>query len=1279
MTHSTKDGIVTGTTGDDVIKDGYVDHNGDEIDGGDAILPGEVGDDDIVVSGQGDDYIESGAGDDEVYAGAGDDTVHGGAGDDEIFGDSDGGYASGDGREVFQWDQAPNYGDEVDAAGFTQNTGSVDVTFEVYKVNDDAEVEYEDNAGNVSDIDTGGLGPVDPNSGLALEGDDKKDDAEVKLHFSDAVENVEFRINDIDFDSTVKIYAYDADGNKIDVNLTGGCGVKVDGHYVISQDANQAPTGDDNSVLVEIPGPVASIKIKHDVTGDDTSHIQLTDVYFDSLGGIGGGDPGDDTLFGGDGDDYIDGGDGDDVIYGDNGGAGGSATVRESFEWDQLSEGEIDSTATQDTGEVTVTYTRLNDTGDHESELGTDELNVSGIDTGGETIDTDSSLQSTTNGEGNEGDFQWEFSQPVENVEFNVNDIDGDGVVRITAYDDAGNKIPVELVGGAKLTLLDTDSVAGADTADSDGGYDDTDTDPYNLQVTIPGPVARIVLEHDQDGGGNSGINVTDMYYDVTVPDGGDPGDDTLIGGLGADEMYGEDGDDVFIVDSAEQGTGDVIVGGNGPDDTTDHDVLDLTGAGKVTINATADATDAGATTGTVTFEDTGETLEFSQIEEILTDHQNSDPDAQDDTATTGQDTAVIIDVLDNDSDPDGDPLTVTEATSPDGTVTINGDGTITFDPTPGFNGETTVDYTVSDGNGGTDSAVVTLMVRDGIVEGTTGDDLIDIDYTGDPEGDMVDHDDAVLPGEGPNDDIILAYDGDDTVYAGEGDDEVYGGPGDDTIYGEAGDDVLIGGDGSDTVEGGEGDDFIDTSGSAPASDYGADLPDPYPDIPEDADKTNDLDFVDGGAGNDTIFTGDDADVILGGTGDDRIDGGLDDDVIEGGEGDDFIIGGHGSDSIDGGAGNDEIWGGLGAGTDLLNIEDEDDPDLGIDDPRPDNGIDIIDGGAGDDTIYGQDDDDVLLGGAGNDYIDGGIDEDVIEGGEGDDTLLGGIGDDVIIGGEGADTIYGGDGRDTIIGGDDGDVVDGGTGGDGDDYDVLNLATNTPIRIVNETTDADGDSTSGTIQFLDGSGNVTGSMDFFEIEKIIPCFTPGSMIATPKGEVPVETLKAGDRVITRDNGIQEIAWVGRKDLGFKEIAANEHLRPVLIRAGALGNGLPERDMMVSPNHRMLVANDRTALYFDEREVLAAAKHLVDSSRIMTVEPMGVSYIHFMFEHHEVVLSDGAWTESFQPGDYSLKGVGNAQRQEIFELFPELESRAGLEDYTAARRILKKHEAQMLMK
>ncbi len=193
-----------------------------------------------------------------------------------------------------------------------------------------------------------------------------------------------------------------------------------------------------------------------------------------------------------------------------------------------------------------------------------------------------------------------------------------------------------------------------------------------------------------------------------------------------------------------------------------------------------------------------------------------------------------------------------------------------------------------------------------------------------------------------------------------------------------------------------------------------------------------------------------------------------------------------------------------------------------------------------------------------------------------------------------------------------------------------------------------------------------------------PCFTPGTLIATGRGARPVETLRPGDTVQTRDNGLQEIHWIGARSLTGRQLADYPHLRPVLIRQGALGDGLPDRDMQLSPNHRLLVSSDRTALYFQEREVLCAAKHLINNRGVFEVATTGTTYIHFMFDRHEVVLADGAWSESFQPSDYSLKGIGNAQRSEILELFPELRTVVGIDTYRSARRILNRNEARRLV-
>ncbi len=653
----------------------------------------------------------------------------------------------------------------------------------------------------------------------------------------------------------------------------------------------------------------------------------------------------------------------------------------------------------------------------------------------------------------------------------------------------------------------------------------------------------------------------------------------------------------------------------------------------------------------------------------------NDAPNANPDASSTSVGTPVTFAVLVNDSDVDtGDSLSIVGTpTSPNGTVTVNPDGTLTFTPNPGFTGETVVTYTVTDEGGLTDTSTWTITVgdgtgptRDGIVRGTDGAELIDTSYIDPFDADRIDANDALIPGDGPNDDrvragggndTILSGIGNDTIFAADGDDSVNAGAGNDDLRGGRGNDTLNGGDGRDTVFGQQGDDVIDTGSPLQRPDI--DYPSVYP---ADTNVEDDRDLVYGGLGNDTIRTGDDRDTIYGDDGRDLIDAGVDADLVFGGQGGDEIVGSEGADTIDGGEGSDLIYGGL---NDVIGeaLDLPDSVDL-----RPDNNRDSLLGGSGDDTIFGRDDDDTLRGGTGNDVLDGGIDEDSLFGDEGNDTIRGGQGNDSSFGGADRDTFLVGSQNDGL-----GDFINGNE--EGNDFDTLDLRGSGPLTIVYDPTNPE----NGTVTFRDSDGNPTGTLDFINIENVIPCFTPGTMIATPKGEVPVEMLKAGDKVITRDNGIQEIRWVGQKGLTGQDLRLNSHLQPVLVKAHSLGNGLPEQDMLVSPNHRLLVANDRTQLYFDEHEVLVAAKHLVGTPGIHAVNSIGVSYIHFMCERHEVVLSNGAWTESFQPGDFTLKGMGNSQRNEIFELFPELKTDEGLDSYQAARRTLKRHEAKLLVR
>jgi Ca2+-binding RTX toxin-like protein len=356
------------------------------------------------------------------------------------------------------------------------------------------------------------------------------------------------------------------------------------------------------------------------------------------------------------------------------------------------------------------------------------------------------------------------------------------------------------------------------------------------------------------------------------------------------------------------------------------------------------------------------------------------------------------------------------------------------------------------------------------------------------------------------------------------------------------------------------------------------------------------------------------------------------------------------------------------------------------------SGNDTIDGGAGQDVIFGQGGDDVLSGDDGDDSVDGGEGNDLLNGGQGQDTLIGGAGNDTLIGGTGDDTMTGGDGQDLFVMGKDHDTANGGFGSDRFTFDGINGGTivggedadGSDIDVIDLTgvrakVYSDGPGTeSGRIEFFDEHGNISGRTNYSEIEQIIMCFTPGTMIATDKGEVAVESLKPGMRVFTRDNGLQKLRWAGRRDLTRAELAARPEFNPVLIRQGALGRGLPDRDMLVSPNHRMLITSDLAAVMFDDREVLVAAKHLTVMEGVDIVQADSVSYIHLMFDHHEVILGDGTWTESFQPGDMSLRGIGSEQRQEILSLFPELETVQGLEDYTSARRSLRSFEARSLL-
>ncbi|MDP5308200.1 Hint domain-containing protein [Paracoccus spongiarum] len=179
------------------------------------------------------------------------------------------------------------------------------------------------------------------------------------------------------------------------------------------------------------------------------------------------------------------------------------------------------------------------------------------------------------------------------------------------------------------------------------------------------------------------------------------------------------------------------------------------------------------------------------------------------------------------------------------------------------------------------------------------------------------------------------------------------------------------------------------------------------------------------------------------------------------------------------------------------------------------------------------------------------------------------------------------------------------------------------------------------------------SADRYNLQGFVPCFAAGTLIRTPDGEARVEDLAVGDPVWTRDHGIQPIRWRGLRRLDAAELAANPRLRPVRIRAGALGPNRPAQDLTVSPQHRVLIRSQIAQRMFSAPELLVAACQLTEVPGIEIVaDAPGVTYVHLLFDRHEVLMSNGAETESLFPGPQALLALGPAA-EEILTLFPEL--------------------------
>jgi len=377
----------------------------------------------------------------------------------------------------------------------------------------------------------------------------------------------------------------------------------------------------------------------------------------------------------------------------------------------------------------------------------------------------------------------------------------------------------------------------------------------------------------------------------------------------------------------------------------------------------------------------------------------------------------------------------------------------------------------------------------------------------------------------------------------------------------------------------------------------------------------------------------------------------------------------------------------------------------------------------------------------GDDSISGGAGDDVIDSGGGDDTVSGGTGNDTIIPQEGTNTIDGGAGTDTYNANGSSSLIDDaitvsvtsagvGTVSKADDgttdsvtsverfiadevagrVDVITITDPILASAVSGLNDtavgvftpnnggpaiAFGGGGQPTInQILSGAFNPGGGPDsykgtysitqgeedgaqlgniyaqnFEELNFNVVCFARGTMIETERGPRPIEALSKGDLIWTAGGGYRPIRWIG-----FTSVPAKGRLAPVRIRRGVMGNNA---DLWVSQQHRMVLSGWKVELLVGHEKALASAKSLVGHPGIKVVPGGWVDYFHMLFDRHEIILANGAESESFYPAATALDVLSTEVQAEIFMLFPELAK--GLDRFgPLAMPCLAAHEAGLLV-
>ncbi|WP_341863864.1 Hint domain-containing protein [Gymnodinialimonas sp. 57CJ19] len=1219
----TDDDVLSGNAGNDTITGGFGD---DLLDGGadNDSLEGDTGND-TLLGGSGNDTLDGGAGQDSLVGGGGHDVMDGGTGHDTLNG--------GGGRDTL----IGGDGDDSLVGG-----GGSDVLI-------GGEGADTLDGGNGNDIITAGGGDV-------VIGGEGGTDTNDQLIVNDVAEVV--------FDT---------------LNPENG---------TVYFDDGSTATFTGIETLVVNGGPDGIVQ---GTQGDDVIDSSYSDTNLEKVDNNDGtlGTTGDqDAIEAGLGNDTVYAGEGDDSVQG--GPSGPLPSAAENFSW--VAEGtgtDVSGGVTQDTGIANIT---VNVTNDGALTQATTTGTTQYVE-GAEPFDANSGLALAGNGGPDVATVDFASDVPLTDVSFRINDVDAgswEDILTVNAYDADGNLVPVTLTSESAADVVSGQTVTGA-------GNDNPNEQAGSVLVEIAGPITSFEIIYENGSTGGQVAYLTDVHYTATEND-----DDVLHGDQGGDTIDGGAGDDVIFGDQLAINPADIPSG-------------------------------TGGTATSATFQnDSPYAVELAQVDNtgavvsVITIPAGNSFTAPSTTQTNW----LLLDPT------NGDILQVYEAPADGSTQIFNSSGA---DSLMGGLGDDTISGDFGndtiDGGAGNDSlsggaGQDVFQFSDGfgtdtVDGGEAGDDLdtldfsalstgIDVLFDGDEQGTVSDtgsadsveftnieqvdgtaQDDTIDAGASTADQTLIGNDGADSIVGGSGNDALYGDGGTSTptngtlIYADDFDNGNDGGWGTTPTDNTDpyfGSVLGRIEGTASATDIEAERTLNFDPAYNDAVIEFDFHRVDSWDNEEFQIYANGQEIFS--------------DIFQ--HATDYTSGAN-TVTIDGvtytvtltslgapaqnGYTSGQSWSqdqsfrvrievenapetlDLGFGSTLNQaVTDEsyaldnfavvstNDTSIDPTDFIGANNDDTIEGGAGNDSIYGEE---------GNDSLSGGTGNDTLYGGAGDDVLDGGAGQDSLVGGQGADTLSGGDDADWIFGGS-GDVIDGGEGGD--DNDTLYLGDEGAVITYDS-----GNPENGSVLFSDGT-----TLTFSNIETIIPCFTPGSRVATERGTFKVEQLRVGDLIQTRDNGLQAIRWIGTKTLTQVDLAKAPHLRPVRIRKGALGAGVPNRDMEVSPQHRMLIEGVQAELLFGHDQVLVRAKHLLHLPGVEVVTTCErVTYIHVMCDAHEVICVDDAWTESFQPGDM----VQNQEAREIFgdllHVFPELGTEKGRENYVSARLSLKAHEAQLL--